>query len=62
MEKRVINRNRFGVLQRRIPVVNGSNFLVSINIEKKRYCYSTAMTVFKVMLPAEVVKKAEKPQ
>lgn len=62
MEKSLINRNSFGAVQRRILVVNCSNFLVAINIRKKRYCYSTAIIVFKAMLPAEVVKRAEKPQ
>lgn len=61
MEKSVRNRNSFGALRRRIPL-NGSNFLVFINIREKRYCCSTAMIVFKEMLPAEVVKRAEKPQ
>lgn len=62
MEKSVINRNIFDALPRRISFVNGSNFLVSINIRKKRYCYPIAMIIFKAMLPAEDVKRAEKPQ
>lgn len=62
MEKSLINRISFDALKRRIHVVNCSNFLVAINIRKKRYCYSTAMIIFKAMLPAEVVKRAEKPQ